>query len=92
MTLNVDASFLVLGDLRLVVVDLLVKLFVFPSILVKLGLDILDIESDAIVGLVGGLLKVGQLFFQPLVHLLIVALLLLDLLELSLNVFGEVVN
>ena len=52
----------------------------------------LDVLLDALVCFVRCLLEVGELVLEPLVDLLVVALLLLHLLELCLNMLREVVD
>ena len=52
----------------------------------------LDVLFYILVSFIRCLLKVGKLVFEPLVHLLVVALLLLHLLELRLDVLRQVVD
>ena len=52
----------------------------------------LDVLFYVLVSFIRCLLEVSKLVFQPLVDLLVVALLLLHLLELRLDVLGQIVD
>ena len=53
----------------LVSIDVLIKLLMFPPVLVQLVLNVLDVLSDVVMRLVRGLLELGELLLQSLMNL-----------------------